>query len=233
MTPVPFAVRAIARARVANVVAAKKNARTPKRRQSRPMKPYRGAVPCEHVPFDEKNAGVPMNVWGNDKKLDLRVPSVACFTDASLKNSTGAIAVSCPILGQFAHRIGPGSGATRPDINDLELLAVYAALRIVDPSVNVYVYSDSETALVNVVCAPTYRYGYLASRIADVASRRLGATLFCKVKAHSGNAGNERADELAGRLTKTSDPTTHFESIQDFLERYEFPCLIGRRQRSD
>lgn len=83
------------------------------------------------------------------------------------------------------------------DINRLELAAIFAAIIIEDPWTPLTVHSDSQTALDQVHGAKNRKYARLARMTLDLIAARPGDTTFRKVKAHSGNEGNEYADALA------------------------------------
>ena len=83
------------------------------------------------------------------------------------------------------------------DINRLELAAIFAAIVIEDPWTPLTVHSDSQTALDQVHGAKNRKYARLARMTLDLIAARPGDTTFRKVKAHSGNEGNEYADSLA------------------------------------
>ena len=83
------------------------------------------------------------------------------------------------------------------DINRLELAAIFAAIIIEDPWTPLTVHSDSQTALDQIHGAKNRKYARLARMTLDLIAARPGDTTFRKVKAHSGNEGNEYADALA------------------------------------
>lgn len=138
------------------------------------------------------------------------------FTDASIRLARAGIGVysqaPCGLATKFA-----ASATARVDINELEMMAIFAALQVHDPRRDMVVHSDSQTAL-NAIAGrrSSRKYDRMLDKIMESLERRSGDTSFVKVKAHSGVRGNEIADALAGRGSKHALAT--FDSPVAFVD---------------
>lgn len=154
-----------------------------------------------------------------DATVDLRRPLVSCFTDASAgQRSAIAFATRYGTYGDAWWRTFAASVGGRDDVNRLELTAILAAVRLTDPKVNLVVHTDSQVSLDLLVLTGqrNSKFGDVVRKISDAARTRQGATLFCKVKAHSRNPGNELADLLASEAALA--PIPDFSSLEDFYK---------------
>jgi ribonuclease HI len=93
------------------------------------------------------------------------------------------------------------SGIGKKEINMAELAAIYMGL-LCRPSRNIEVFTDSATAL-EVLSGRVYKKKYqpLVDCIHHVSNTMYDSVKYTKVKAHSGNPGNEVADILARKGT--------------------------------
>jgi len=127
--------------------------------------------------------------------------TVIAHTDASIKKHRGGVGLVFRTDGDgYASKTVFGATASETiDINRLELSAIFLALETADPAANLVVYSDSQTALDQLLSPKIHKkYRVLTERVLQALEEREGPAFFSKVKAHSGNAGNELADRLAG-----------------------------------
>jgi ribonuclease HI len=111
------------------------------------------------------------------------------YTDASIIKDNCGIGIWFPLTDEsFQYRI------KLIDINYAELFAIYVALLISTKQLTVY--TDSLTAI-NLLCKINYnnKYADLLLKIHNIMSTR--TVNLIKVKAHSGDKGNDIADSLA------------------------------------
>jgi ribonuclease HI len=117
-------------------------------------------------------------------------------TDASIRSSKGGIGFCSrrdDSLNTFRARVHE-----HKDINRLELGAIFASIAMTDTSSDMIIYSDSQTSISNIVSTmKRSKYDKLAKYVLQLAYEKEGNIYVSKVKAHSGNEGNERADALA------------------------------------
>ncbi|AGE56416.1 RNase H [Paramecium bursaria Chlorella virus NE-JV-1] len=116
---------------------------------------------------------------------------IRAYTDASIRQSKGGIGVH-GIANGFSARV-----AERRDINRIELAAIFCGLYLADTESDLYMFSDSQTALHSITSFKRTKYDKLARFVIEFAEERVGSVFVAKVKAHSGNEGNDAADRLA------------------------------------
>jgi ribonuclease HI len=107
----------------------------------------------------------------------------------------------------------------RRDINRIELGAIFAGIEMTDPELDVILFSDSQNALNSITSFRRTKYDKLAQFVMDIVAERRGNVFVSKVKAHSGNAGNDAADSLA-RIGTRSD--TEFVLPDEFTSLEEW-----------
>lgn len=152
-----------------------------------------------HVPF-QKATGPPVEVCKGTIPPTRRI---IAHTDASIRPvGCGIGVVTRTSDDHFTSKTVLAAKTSREhDINELELSAVFLALETTDPSADIIVYTDSQTAIDNVIKKRTKKYDKLAGLVRESAGSRTGATYVCKVKAHANNDGNELAHDLAAEGT--------------------------------
>jgi len=93
-----------------------------------------------------------------------------------------------------------------------------------DTSSDMIIYSDSQTSISNIVSTmKRSKYDKLAQYVLKLAYEREGNIYVSKVKAHSGNEGNERADRLAKEGTSCDFMFVlpdEFESIDSWARHH-------------
>jgi ribonuclease HI len=157
----------------------------------------------KHIPI-QKHAGKPVELVHNNGRIAQR--TIIAFTDASIRKSGSGVGVAtrCSDDG-YASKTTLRAKHTARDINELEMGAIFLALETSDQAADIVVYTDSQTAIHQVTGATsTKKYERLTQLILRAGRSRKGATSVCKVKAHSGNEGNELADALAAEGTQSA-----------------------------
>jgi len=123
---------------------------------------------------------------------------VHAYTDASIRRSSGGIGFFSPTY-DFSAKV-----EEKKDINRLELGAIFAGISLTEPDIDMILHSDSQTALNSLTSYKKTKYDKLAEFVLQLVSERSGNIFVTKVKAHSGNRGNDMADRLAGIGTNSS-----------------------------
>jgi ribonuclease HI len=134
------------------------------------------------------------------RKVHVSKKSVVVFTDASLMKDRAGIAY---VAVHPDKKIQTMSRSVSPDmdINFLELLAVYSAVRTIDSTKNIVICTDSKSAIHHIHnSGRNEKYTMLARAILEAVSRREGTTSIRKVKSKS--PGNKTADRLAKFASK-------------------------------
>lgn len=152
----------------------------------------------QHVVPLQKATGQVIKVCDGNARMTTNRRVVA-FTDASVRpRGCGVGVVTLASDDGFSSTTVLAAKTSRQhDINELELSAVFLALETTDPAADVVVYTDSQTAIDNVIKKQNKKYKRLAELVLETAGSRTGATYVCKVKAHADNDGNELAHNLA------------------------------------
>ena len=116
------------------------------------------------------------------------------YTDASVMHRIAGIG----IWSEYYKLNNSGSLKGLIDINRAELGAIFIALLKLNYQGNVYILSDSITALQLINGSiDIYKFSLIAKCIQYMRDNWNGSIKFKKVKGHSGNIGNENADRLA------------------------------------
>jgi ribonuclease HI len=157
----------------------------------------------KHIPI-QKHAGQPVQLVHNNGRIAKR--TIIAFTDASIRTSGMGIGVAtrCSDDG-YASKTTLRAKHVARDINELEMGAIFLALEATDQAADIVVYTDSQTAIHQMTgVTSTKKYERLTQLILRAGRSRKGATSVCKVKAHSGNEGNDLADALAAEGTRSA-----------------------------
>jgi len=155
----------------------------------------------------EKNVGCIQTLRGFpiQKKVNERVK--IAHTDASIRKKKGGVGICDRVSDtDFAYwNTFSASVNETKDINRIELGAIFASIALTDVFSDILIYSDSLTSINNIVhVSKKSKYDKLASFTLKLARERKGNVYISKVKAHSGNIGNEYADELAKDGTEST-----------------------------
>lgn len=152
----------------------------------------------------------------------LRVPVnlLKVYTDGSLRRSRGGIGIYSDVL-KYSARVRENK-----DINRIELGAIFASISMKDPVEDLMIFTDSQTSLNALAAYKRTKYDKLAKFILEYVSERQGSVFVTKVKAHSGNVGNEAADSLA-KLGTSSD--TEFVFPDEFSNLDEWRSFASKQ----
>lgn len=159
-----------------------------------------------------------LTLRGFPTNIQLRHDRIISYSDASIRGGRGGVGfISSP-----ANNVGYSFNARVHeirDINRLELSAIFTSIAMCDPSLDTLIFTDSQTSITNIVATGGKRtkYDKLAKFVLQLTEERLGNVYVSKVKAHSGDKGNDAADRLAKTGT-TSDTILicpdEFESVK-------------------
>lgn len=148
------------------------------------------------------------------------------YTDASVMKNSSGIGIWCEKRGMCKSLGLKG----RVDVNRAELAAVFVALAVLDYKGDVTVCTDSVTSLMLIEgTLRKERYRLLTECINYMVENWDGEVRFELVKGHSGNKGNDKADNLARNAAKSSikyidlpDDITSTEVIAYIVLKYRF-----------
>lgn len=192
----------------------------------------------KHVPV-QRNAGQPIKLIHNER---IAKRTIIAFTDASIRKHGSGVGVASRSSddGYVSQTTLRAKHAATRDINELEMSSIFIALETTDHAADIVVYTDSQTAIDQVTGATaTKKYDRLARLIRRVAESRRGSASICKVKAHSGNEGNELADALAAEGTLSAyaiDLPRDGDDLSAWRERHvgeEHAMCVVREKRTD
>jgi ribonuclease HI len=101
-----------------------------------------------------------------------------------------------------------------------------------DPNVDKLIFTDSQTSITNLVTAgKKNKYDKLSKFVLQLAQERLGNIYISKVKAHSGDPGNDEADKLA-KMGTMSDVLyvlpDEFDTIDAWFEYHKYLRLSNQ-----
>lgn len=157
----------------------------------------------KHIPV-QRNAGHPIKLVHNER---IAKRTIIAFTDASIRKSGSGVGIASRSSddGYASQTTLRAKQPGARDINELEMSAIFLALETTDREADIVVYTDSQTAIDQVTgVGATKKYERLAQLILRAGRSRPASTSVCKVKAHSGNEGNELADALAAEGTRSA-----------------------------
>ena len=157
---------------------------------------------------------------GFSTKIILRENRVISYSDASIRANRGGIG--------FVSRNANDDAYTfhARDINRLELSAIFTSIAMVDPDLDTLVFTDSQTSISNIVTKmKRTKYDKLAKFVLQLSKERNGHVYVSKVKAHSGDPGNDEADRLAKQGTMSDRLVVlpdEFSNIDEWFIHHEY-----------
>jgi len=161
---------------------------------------------------------------GFAKQILIRENRVITYTDASIRLQKGGVGFVSTNTNNEKYTFHARAHEIK-DINRLELGAIFAGIAMCDPSVDKLIFTDSQTSITNLVTAgKKTKYDKLSKFVHQLAKERFGNIYLSKVKAHSGDPGNDEADYLAkigtesGVLYVLPD---EFESIDAWFQHHK------------
>ena len=162
---------------------------------------------------------------GFSTKIILRENRVISYSDASIRANRGGIGFVSRNANDDAYTFHARAHETK-DINRLELSAIFTSIAMVDPDLDTLVFTDSQTSISNIVTKmKRTKYDKLAKFVLQLSKERNGHVYVSKVKAHSGDPGNDEADRLAKQGT-VSDKLLilpdEFASVDEWFIHHEY-----------
>ena len=168
---------------------------------------------------------------GFAKQILIRESRVITYTDASIHLKKGGVGFVSTNADKEKYSFHARAHEIK-DINRLELGAIFAGIAMCDPSVDKLIFTDSQTSITNLVTAgKKTKYDKLSKFVLQLAKERFGNIYITKVKAHSGDPGNNEADYLA-RMGTTSDVLyvlpDEFETIDSWFQHHKYLRLSNQ-----
>lgn len=141
---------------------------------------------------------------GFPQKIIIRENRIISYTDASIRANRGGIGFISRNANEEARIFSARAHETK-DINRLELGAIFTSIAMADPELDTLVFTDSQTSISNIVTKmKRTKYDKLAKFVLQLTKDRNGHVYVTKVKAHSGDPGNDEADRLAKQGTMSN-----------------------------
>ena len=162
---------------------------------------------------------------GFSTKIILRENRVISYSDASIRANRGGIGFVSRNANDDAYTFHARAHETK-DINRLELSAIFTSIAMVDPDLDTLVFTDSQTSISNIVTKmKRTKYDKLAKFVLQLSKERNGHVYVSKVKAHSGDPGNDEADRLAKQGTMSDRLVVlpdEFSNIDEWFIHHEY-----------
>ena len=162
---------------------------------------------------------------GFPHKIILRENRVISYSDASIRSNKGGIGFVSRNANDHAYTFHARAHETK-DINRLELSAIFTSIAMVDPDLDTLVFTDSQTSISNIVTKmKRTKYDKLANFVLQLSKERNGHVYVSKVKAHSGDPGNDEADRLAKQGTMSDRLIIlpdEFASVDEWFKHHEY-----------
>ncbi len=175
-------------------------ATSPARDSGEPPKDENGAPPPPRTPSPETNPTIPDNLLGNK-------PPIIVFTDGSCLGNPGPMGIGI-VMTCAGHRLEVSEFLGEGTNNVAELTAVLRALELIkDPNRTVILYTDSRYVIGMIGGWKAKSNQQLIQKIQN-ACRRFPDLRIRKVTAHTGQAENERCDELAKTAVRNRTSST-------------------------
>lgn len=158
-----------------------------------------------------------LTLRGFPTNIQLCHDRIISYSDASIRGGRGGVGFISSPVNNVGYSFNARVHEIR-DINRLELSAIFTSIAMCNPSLDTLIFTDSQTSITNIVAkGKRTKYDKLAKFVLQLAEERLGNVYVSKVKAHSGDRGNDAADRLAKTGT-TSDTILvcpdEFESVE-------------------
>lgn len=162
---------------------------------------------------------------GFAKQILIRESRIITYTDASIRMNKGGIGFISTNTNNEKYSFHARAHEIK-DINRLELGAIFAGIAMCDPGVDKLIFTDSQTSITNLVTAgKKTKYDKLSKFVLQLAQERFGNIYISKVKAHSGDPGNDEADKLA-KMGTMSDVLyvlpDEFETLDSWFEYHTY-----------
>ena len=162
---------------------------------------------------------------GFPQKIVLRESRVISYSDASIRANRGGIGFVSRNANDQAYTFNARVHETK-DINKLELTAIFTSIAMADPDLDTIVFTDSQTSISNIVTKmKRTKYDKLAKFVLQLSKERDGHVYVSKVKAHSGDPGNDEADRLAKQGTMSDKILIlpdEFMSVDEWFKHHEY-----------
>ena len=162
---------------------------------------------------------------GFPTKIVLRENRIISYTDASIRANRGGVGFVSRNADEQAYTFHARAHETK-DINRLELSAIFTSIAMTDPSLDTLIFTDSQTSISNIVTKmKRTKYDKLSKFVLQLTEERFGGVYVSKVKAHSGDPGNDEADRLAkqGTLSDTIIiPPDEFASVGEWFDHHKY-----------
>jgi ribonuclease HI len=162
---------------------------------------------------------------GFPQKVVLRESRVISYSDASIRANRGGIGFVSRNANDQVYTFNARAHETK-DINRLELSAIFTSIAMADPDLDTLVFTDSQTSISNIVTKmKRTKYDKLAKFVLQLSKERNGHVYVSKVKAHSGDPGNDEADRLAKQGTMSDKILVlpdEFMSVDEWFKHHEY-----------
>ena len=160
---------------------------------------------------------------GFSPKIILRESRIISYSDASIRANRGGIGFVSRKANDDAYAFSARAHETK-DINRLELSAIFMSIAAADPDLDTLIFTDSQTSISNIVTKmKRTKYDKLAKFVLQLTKERNGHVYVSKVKAHSGDPGNDEADRLAKQGTMSNKIIVlpdEFSSIDEWFKHH-------------
>lgn len=160
---------------------------------------------------------------GFSTNIILRKSRIISYSDASIRANRGGIGFVSRNANDEAYTFSARAHETN-DINRLELGAIFTSIATTDPDLDTLIFTDSQTSISNIVTKmKRTKYDKLAKYVLQLSKERNGNVYVSKVKAHSGDPGNDEADRLAKQGTMSDTIVVlpdEFSSIDEWFKHH-------------
>lgn len=164
-----------------------------------------------------------LTLRGFPTNIQLHHDRIISYSDASIRGGRGGVGFVSSRATNISYSFNARVVHETRDINRLELSAIFTSIAMCNPSLDTLIFTDSQTSITNIVAKGGKRtkYDKLAKFVLQLAEERFGNVYVSKVKAHSGDAGNDAADRLAKTGTMSDTILVcpdEFESVEAWFK---------------